>query len=98
MNFLDSQRQIVLDRKNKMKKTIKFMIEELGYELRCGRHCNGVGYFAVFYMAKDLFPKTNWNDGGHAMKLKDAIEIAADKACGLPTKVANPNEFLKGGD
>ncbi len=68
------------------------MIEELGYEFRCGRHCNARGFFAVFYKTDN--PNTNWDKGGHALKLKDAIENAADIACGVPgTKIANSNDF-----
>jgi hypothetical protein len=81
-----------------MKSTIKFMLD-LGYDLHCGRHQGGAGFFAIFYRQPNgvfiSIPTTDWFAGGHGHTLKEAIENAADIACGIPeTVIINPEEFL----
>jgi hypothetical protein len=85
-----------------MKKTIKFMLDS-GYDLRCGKHHGGIGYFACFYRQPEgafaPIPQTNWTEGGHGLTLKAAIENAADIACHLPDAVApGPEEFVEDQD
>ena len=85
-----------------MKKTIKFMFD-LGYDLRCGKHKNGPGFFAVFYKQPEgafaPISQANWNEGGHGLTLKAAIENAADITCHLPDAIApGPEEFTEDQD